>query len=139
MRSFITSIVLVFLAFGINAQATYIALTGNNNGSGNHNLFGNCLTAGQNAYIDWETYVDGGSCSGISSSVSGQGSKSRIILRTSSPNSDPTSVIASNPIYIDGIFNGDSGNNDKYYLNLAPYITSPGYYSVEIQRNIGIF
>ena len=133
MRSFITSIVLVFLAFGINAQATYIALTGNNNGSGNHNLFGNCLTAGQNAYIDWETYVDGGSCSGISSSVSGQGSKSRIILRTSSPNSDPTSVIASNPIYIDGIFNGDSGNNDKYYLNLAPYITSPGYYSVEIQ------
>ncbi|MBP7821419.1 MAG: hypothetical protein KA010_00755 [Saprospiraceae bacterium] len=134
---------ILFQLFGLLtfAQPTYIAVTGDNNGSGSNNLFGNCLNPSQNAYINWETYVDGASCGSVSSSVAGQGSKCRAVLRNSTTTSDPSSVVASQPIYINGIFDGDNGNNDKYYVNVSSAITTPGIYSVEIQCtcNDGIY
>ena len=124
---------MVPLFLHIYSQPTYIAMTGNNNGSGNNNLFANCLNTGHNAYIDWEVYVDGATCGGTSSTGSGQGSKCRVILRNSTVNSEPTSVVASEGTIITGMYNGDSGNNDKYYVNLASNISTPGFYTVEIQ------
>ncbi len=121
-----------FYCMFLLGQPTYIALTGNNNGGGSNNLFGNCLNVSQNAFVNWETFVDGGSCSGISSTGSGQGSKCRLILRKPSPDSGE-SVIASAPIIIAGIYEENNGNNDKYYANLNSEISTPGFYSVEIQ------
>ena len=115
----------------LSAQITYIAILNHNNGNGNDNLFNGYVSVNQNCYIDWEVYADGM----VSSDNCGDKSVSRLVLRRTADN-DPTSVVASAPIYVPGICGGKNGNNDKYYVNLASYINKPGRYSVEIQADL---
>lgn len=146
MRKDITNLLLFLtLSFASIAQPTYIGLTNNNNGSGNHNLFGNCLNTSQDAYVNWEVYIpDNTSCGtdGTDGNNGGSGerqSNCRLLLRTSTTASDPTSVVASTATIIDPISIGTSGGfynagqNDGYFVNLKNYITQPGMYSVELQ------
>ncbi|MFZ4059235.1 MAG: fibronectin type III domain-containing protein [Ferruginibacter sp.] len=113
-----------------NAQVSYINITNHNTGSGTNNLFNSYVSVSQNCYIDWEVYANGMN----SGDACGSKSTSRIVLRRMA-DSDPASVIASSPIYVNGTCNGKNGNNDKYFANLAPYINKSGRYSVEIQAD----
>jgi hypothetical protein len=130
-KNFILFFLLVVLHQSLTAQITYIAILNHNNGNGNDNLFNSYVSVNQNCYIDWEVYADGM----VSSDNCGDKSVSRLVLRRMGEN-DPTSVIASVPIYVPGICGGKNGNNDKYYVNLSAFINKPGRYSVEIQADL---
>lgn len=115
----------------LRSQISYINITNHNTGSGTNNLFDHYVSTSQTCYIDWEV----GHPAMSSGDACGTKSASRLILRRTSDN-DPTSVVASAPIIITGVCNGKSGNYDKYYVNLGPYITVAGRYSVEIQADV---
>ncbi|MCB9042893.1 MAG: hypothetical protein H6554_03905 [Chitinophagales bacterium] len=89
-------------------------------------------------WINWRVYVDGTDCSGVGTTGAGQGSKCRVIVRGMSPNGDPQSLVASEPVCIvNGTYLSDLGgtNDDVYVANLNtcnPQLPN-GRYSVEIQ------
>ena len=132
MKKVVLACMLLLMVFSVSvAQITYIGVTNHNTGSGTNNLFNYYVSPSQNCYVDWDVYYPGLS----SGDPCGTKTVSRVVLRRTADN-DPTSVVASEPIYITGICNGKNGNNDKYYVNLSSYINLPGRYSVEIQADV---
>lgn len=122
---------LLFVVCRSDAQIAFINITNHNNGSGTNNLFNRYVSVGQNCFVDWEVWHP----ALTGSDACGTKTISRLVLRRTADN-DPTSVIASAPVYINGICNGKSGNNDRFFVNLASYITAPGRYSVELQADV---
>lgn len=114
-----------------NAQISYINILNHNIGSGNNNLFNSVINPSQPSFIDWEVWGEGLTASDLC----GTKTVSRLVLRRMG-NADPFSVIASTPIYVNGVCNGKNGNNDKYFANLAAFVDRPGRYSVEIQADV---
>ncbi|MFZ4059236.1 MAG: hypothetical protein ACOYKE_13925, partial [Ferruginibacter sp.] len=131
MKNILTCFSFLLLSLQAISQIAFINITNHNSGSGSNNLFNNAVAAGQNCYIDWDVWHPG------LTNIDPCGTKtiSRLILRKTG-DKDPTSVVASAPIIVDGICNGKNGNNDKYYVNLAAHITTDGRYSVEIQADV---
>lgn len=131
MKKIILLLLIVFAAAISFSQVTYIGITGHNSGSGTFNLFDHYVAVNQNCYINWEVYsngLNGGDACGTKT-------QSRLVLRRMD-NNDPSSVVASLPIYVTGICAGKTGNNDNYYANLSGAINLPGRYSVEIQADV---
>ena len=132
MKKQLLLLLFMVITGGLSAQITYIAILNHNNGSGTNNLFNGYVSVGQNCYIDWEVYAVGM----VGTDNCGEKSVSRLVLRRMD-GQDPTSVVASTPIYVPGICGGKNGNNDKYYADLSTFINRPGRYSVEIQADLG--
>lgn len=121
-----------FLSCSAIAQISYINITNHNIGSGTNNVFNQYISPTSDIYIDYEVGAGGVT----SANPCGTKTASRVVLRRMGSN-DPSSVIASAPIYITGICNGKSGNYDKYYVNLKSAVNGiSGRYSVEIQADV---
>ncbi len=125
-------VLFTFLGFCANAQITYINITNHNIGSGSNNVFNQHITPTSDIFIDYEVGASGVT----NANPCGTKTASRVVLRKMGSN-DPSSVIASAPIYVTGICNGKSGNYDKYYVNLKAAVNGiSGCYSVEIQADV---
>lgn len=123
---------LTVLSCSVTAQITYINITNHNIGSGSNNVFNQYITPTSDIFIDYEVGASGVT----SANPCGTKTASRVVLRKMGSN-DPSSVIASAPIYVTGICNGKSGNYDKYYVNLKAAVNGiSGRYSVEIQADV---
>ena len=123
---------LTVLSCSVTAQITYINITNHNIGSGSNNVFNQNITPTSDIFIDYEVGASGVT----SANPCGTKTASRVVLRKMGSN-DPSSVIASAPIYVTGICNGKSGNYDKYYVNLKAAVNGiSGRYSVEIQADV---
>lgn len=109
------------------SQITYIGPFTGNQGGGSP-LFDHYVSSGSgDMFIDME-------CFGSGTAGAGQGSNCRAIIRGISANADAESLIASDIICIvDGIYNGENGNNDRFFVNLNVCNLADGRYSVEIQ------
>ena len=118
-----------------HSQVTYLSPFTGNQGGGTP-LFAQCVPDGNSdMFLDWEVFVDAAQC-GSGTTGGGQGSDCRVIVRGMQANADPNSIIASAPdCIIDGIYNGENGNNDRYFVNLNACMPQlgDGRYSVEIQ------
>jgi hypothetical protein len=124
--------ILTFLTGSAEAQITYINITNHNIGSGSNNVFNQYITPTSEIFIDYEVGASGVT----SANPCGTKTSSRVVLRRMASN-DPSSVIASAPIYVTGICNGKSGNYDKYFVNLKSAVNGiAGRYSVEIQADV---
>ncbi len=135
-RTLILLLALVSSSLVTHSQVSYISPFTGNQGGGTA-LFAQCVPDGNsNMFLDWEVFVSDNLCNGIGSAGAGQGSSCRVIVRGMNADADPNSVIASAAeCIIDGIYNGENGNNDRYFVNLNacnPQLTD-GRYSVEIQ------
>lgn len=130
-------LVLVMLCLGnwCHSQVTFLSPFTGNQGGGTP-LFAQCVPdGGSDMFLDWEVFVDGAQC-GAGTAGGGQGSSCRVLVRGMNANADPNSVIASAPdCIIDGVYNGENGNNDRYFVNLNACMPQlgDGRYSVEIQ------
>lgn len=131
MKKQLLTLLLTCISVLTFSQVTYIGILNHNTGSGSNNLFNQYVAVGQACFIDWEVYAEGMN----SSDNCGDKSVSRLVLRRMAQN-DPTSLVASAPIYVPGICGGKNGNNDKFYADLGSYIDRPGRYSVEIQADL---
>lgn len=132
MKKRLLIITLALLGYGTKSfsQVTYIGRLGDNTGSGSNNLFGNSISTSSDAYVDIEVFASG-TCS---TAGAGQAAKARAVLRRTDYSADPSTAVASAPIYVDATYNGENGNNDKFYVNLKSAIGGvAGVYSVEIE------
>jgi len=97
-------------------------------------LFGHDAPIGGDMFINWEVFVNGAACGGTGTTGGGQGSDCRVLVRGMSASTDPTSLVASDvECIVNGIYNGENGNNDVYFVNLNVCNLPSGRYSVEVQ------
>lgn len=132
MKKKLFLLLIAALSYSLNSlsQVTYIGRLGDNTGSGSNNLFGNSISTSSDAYVDIEVFASG-TCT---TAGGGQAAKARAVLRRTDYSADPSTAVASAPIYVDATYNGENGNNDKFYVNLKSAIGGVGgVYSVEIE------
>lgn len=130
MKFILSTTILTWFFFTINAQITFISpFTGDQGGA--TPLFGQYVpSGGSDMFVNFE-------CFGSGTSGAGQGSSARVIIRGMNASADGKSVIASdNVCIVNGIYNGENGNNDVYFVNLNICNLPNGRYSIEVQCDV---